>query len=463
MMATAIQSPATTMTIPLRKAPGPQGSLIFGSLLDMYRRGMLDFYLDSWRQHGEMVRLRMGPIVQHLLLRPEHIRHVLLTNWKNYCKGIGFRKLKTYLGNGLFVSEGKLWQRQRRLMQPFFSQRAVTGFADLILDATEKMLHRLAAPAASGAALEIGAEMMRLTTSIIARAMFGFDLDGQAEEAGRAFNFVLAFMGARSLSMIDVPLWIPTPQNRRCNHALRTINTFVDAIIANRRANPGAAGDLLAMLLRVRDEETGQGMTDQQVREEMMTIFFAGHETTALALTWTWYLLSQHPEVEARLHDELDRTLNGRPPTVADLPQLPYTLMVLQESMRIYPPVCIFVRDAIDADEIGGYHIPARSMIVLCPYLVHRHPDFWPDPEKFDPERFTPEHCAARADYAYFPFGGGARVCIGKPLAMLETQLVLATVAQRYRLRLVPGHPVQPRMAGTLHPSHGMPMTLHPR
>ncbi len=446
-----------------RIASGPRGSLIFGSLLDMYRRGMLTFYLDGWQQYGEIVRLRMGPLIQHLLVRPEYIRHVLATNWKNYCKGIGFRKLKRYLGNGLFVSEGTLWQRQRRLMQPFFCQRAVTGLAGLMVDATETMLHRWQAPADCGAALEIGAEMMRLTTSIIARAMFGFDLDGQAEEAGRAFNFVLEFMGARSLSPVDVPLFIPTRQNRRFKQALHTINTFVDAIIANRRADPDASSDLLAMLLRVRDEESGQGMTDQQVREEMMTIFFAGHETTALALTWTWYLLSQHPEVEERLHEELDCTLGGRPPTVADVPKLPYTLMVLQESMRLYPPVWIFVRDAIGADVIGGYHIPAKSMIVLSPYLVHRHPEFWPDPEKFDPERFTAPRCAARADYAYFPFGGGPRHCIGSHLALLETQLVLATVAQRYRLRLVPGHRVEPRMAGTLHPSHGMRMTLHPR
>jgi cytochrome P450 len=270
-------------------------------------------------------------------------------------------------------------------------------------------------------------------------------------------------MGARSLSPVDVPLCIPTRQNRRFKHALHTIHTFVDAIIANRRADPDASSDLLAMLLRVRDEASGQGMTDQQVREEMMTIFFAGHETTALALTWTWYLLSQHPEVEESLHKELDGTLGGRSPTAADVPKLPYTLMVLQESMRLYPPVWIFVRDAIGADVIGGCHIPAKSMIVLSPYLVHRHPEFWPDPEKFDPERFTAPRCAARADYAYFPFGGGPRYCVGSHLALLETQLVLATVAQRYRLGLVPGHLVEPRMAGTLHPSHGMQMTLHPR
>jgi len=217
------------------------------------------------------------------------------------------------------------------------------------------------------------------------------------------------------------------------------------------------------MLLAARDEETGEGMNDQQVRDEVMTLLLAGHETTSATLTWIWYLLSQHPEVEQRLHDEVDRVLGGQPPTVDRLDDLPYTRQVIQEAMRLYPPAFFVIRHAIADDEIGGYPVPANSLVLLMSHAVHRHPAFWEEPERFDPERFTPERSAGRPRFAYFPFGGGPRICIGNSFAMMEAQLVLATVAQRYCLRLLPGHPVELQVSLTTRPRHGLPMTLHPR
>src|SRR5258707_3735020 len=257
------------------------------------------------------------------------------------------------------------------------------------------------------------------------------------------------------------PLGIPTPRNRRMQLAIRALDQMVYRMIAERRMLQTDTGDLLSMLLLAEDEETGQGMNDRQVRDEILTLLLAGHETTANTLTWTWYLLSEYPEVERRLHAELNEVLGGRVPTVEDLPDLKYTRMVLEEALRLYPPAPLLSRKAIAADELQGYPIAANSMIMISPYATHRHPAFWEEPERFDPERFTPERSAARPAYAYFPFGGGPRICIGNHFAMMEAQLILSTVAQRYQLRLIPGHPVEPQMVVTLRPRYGLPMTIH--
>ncbi len=258
------------------------------------------------------------------------------------------------------------------------------------------------------------------------------------------------------------PLSVPTPRNLRMQRTIHTLDQLVYRMIAERRSRETERDDLLSMLLSAQDEETGQGMNDRQVRDEVMTLLLAGHETTANTLTWTWYLLSQSPEVERRLHAELNEVLDGRVPTVADLPELKYTRMVIEEALRLYPPTPLLSRKAIAGDEVQGYPIAANSMIMISPYAVHRHPALWEEPERFDPERFTPERAAARSAYAYFPFGGGPRICIGNNFAMMEAQLILSTVAQRYQLRLIPGHPVEPQMVVTLRPRYGLPMTLHP-
>jgi cytochrome P450 len=314
--------------------------------------------------------------------------------------------------------------------------------------------------------VDIPLEMTQLTLRIAGLTLFNLDLSNDADTVGHTFSRILPPLTKYSLVPFP-PLWVPTPGNRRLQAGIETLNHLVYSMISERRKqltdSDMETGDLLSMLLSARDEETGEGMSDQQVRDEVMTLLLAGHETTAATLIWTWYLLSEHPEVEQRLHEEVDRVLGGQHPTVERLGDLPYTRNVIQEAMRLYPPAFFIIRHAIADDEIGGYPVPANSLIFLMAHMVHRHPAFWEEPEHFDPDRFTPERSANRPRYAYIPFGGGPRLCIGNSLAMMEAQLVLATVAQRYCLRLVPGHPVEPHVLVTPHPRHGLPMTLHPR
>src|SRR6266699_5729559 len=285
--------------------------------------------------------------------------------------------------------------------------------------------------------------MVRLTLRIASQALFNIDLSDESCTVGQAVATVNKLLSEYLYAPFP-PLSIPTPRSRRLQAARRALDQVVRDIITRRRQQNSDTGDLLSMLLFARDEETGQGMNDQQVRDEVMTLLIAGHETVSTALTWTWYLITKHSEVERHLHAELNRVLGGQIPTVDHLAKLPYTRMVLEETLRLYPPAWVFGRKAVADDEIGGYFIPANSMIVLSPYITHRHPAFWDNPEVFEPERFTPERSASRPHYTYFPFGGGPRVCIGNNFALMEMQLILATVAQRYKLRLVPGHTVEP-------------------
>jgi cytochrome P450 len=305
--------------------------------------------------------------------------------------------------------------------------------------------------------------MMRLTLTIVCQTLFSSDISTEADEVGQALTTVLKHTIDRMQSLFDLAEILPLPENRRFYEALRTLDQVVYGMIKERRRSGRDTGDLLSMLVFARDEETGQSMSDKQLRDEVMTIFLAGHETTANALGWTWYLLSRHPEVTRRLEAELAEVLDGRTPTLDDLSKLNYTSMVIQEAMRLYPPAWIIGRNAVEADQIDGYDIPADSSIILSPYVTHRHPGFWDNPEGFDPERFSPQQTKDRPYFAYFPFGGGPRLCIGNNFALMEAKLVLATVAQRYRLELVPGHPVEPEPLVTLRPKYGLLMTLRPR
>jgi cytochrome P450 len=445
-----------------QNAPGPKGRPVVGSLPELRRQGQLPFFLEQWQRYGDTVRVRLGPYLMHMVIDPDDVHRVLVANNRNYEKGVGYRKLKLALGGGLFVSEGELWQRQRRLMQPPFTARGVTEFADTMTACTVQMLDRWH-DRPVGDVLDINQEMARLAMDIIATTMFDFRVGEEAFEAANAFRFVLEFMALRSITLVDVPLFVPTSSNRRFRQAMQILDAFTHRMIDERRNQATAPRDLLSMLLHARDDETGQGMSERQLRDEVITIFFAGHETTAQSLTWTMYLLSQNPDAERRLHEEVDHVLEGRLPTVDDLSRLPYTRMVVEESMRLYPPIVFFARDAIDDDRLGGYDVPAGSMIMLAQYITQRHPKYWEEPQRFDPERFSAERSADRPQYAWFPFGGGPRTCLGDKFAMLEMQLVLATIVGRYRLRLVPGHPVEPIAVGTLRPRYGMPMTLEPR
>jgi cytochrome P450 len=424
------------------------------------QRDPLGFLL-RMQKAGEVVRFRFLFSPAYLISHPESIKYVLQEQARNYNKDlITYKMFQPMLGQGLLINDGPSWLHQRRLMQPAFHRKRLTTYGTLMTDATVAMLERWQACSQRGMPLNMAEEMMRLTLRIVGQALFSLDLSQETSTIGSAVTTLLKLLGDYVFRPFP-PLGVPTPRNRRLQQAIHTLDQVVYRMIAEHRTREPEWRDLLSMLLSAQDEETGQGMNDRQVRDEVMTLLLAGHETTANTLTWTWYLLSQSPEIERRLHAELNEVLGGRVPGVADLPELKYTRMVLEEALRLYPPAPVLSRKAIADDELQGYPIAANSMILISPYATHRHPTFWEEPEQFDPERFTPERAAARPPYAYFPFGGGPRICIGNHFAMMEAQLILATVAQRYQLRLVPGHPVEPQMVVTLRPRYGLPMTIH--
>ncbi len=395
---------------------------------------------------------------------PASIQHVLQDNHRNYSKqSDAFRTIRWIAGNGLFTSDGDFWLRQRRLMQPAFHRQRIAGFGELMTTIAQTTVERWAPYARSGQPVEVGHEMMRLTLDVVTRALFQTSI-ARVDALGDAITVLLGDVTFRfDRPWYPVPWRVPTARNRHFQQARHTVDRIVQEIIDTRRRQRAAAadsGDLLDLLMDARDEESGQGMTDQQLRDEVVTLMIAGHETTANALTWTFYLLSKYPDAARRLRAELDTVLRGRLPTVADLPQLSFTRQVFEETLRLYPPVWITNRRALDEDEIGGYRIPAGADIGISPYVVHRDPAIWDNPEGFDPDRFTPARAASRPHYAYIPFGGGPRLCIGQGFAMTEAALVLATIAQRYALHLLPGYQVVPLAHATLRPAGGMPMVV---
>lgn len=449
--------PARTPT--LKVVSGPRGYPILGVLPQAWQNP-LQFLLGAARQYGDVVYLRLGFQRVYLISHPDHVKHVLQDNYRNYRKPTRVDKVKALFGEGVTVSEGDLWRRQRCLLEPAFHPQRIAALATVMTDETAAMLKRWCVFAERGQPLDIAAEMMRLTQGIAVKTLFSTDLGEEAEAIRDALTIALEHINRRAWAFIDLPGWLPTPRNRRFWRALRTLDKVVYRMIDERRHSEKDTGDLLSLLLQARDEETGEGMSDAEVRDQVMTLFIAGHEPTANALAWTWYLLSKHPGVERQLHAELMTVLGERIPTSQDLPHLAYTRMVIEEAMRLYPPTWLTARTPMEDDEIGGHHIPVNSVLLLSPYVTHRHPTFWENPEGFDPERFTPERSAGRPRYAYFPFGGGPRMCMGKGFALMEAQLIVAMVAETYRLHLVPGHPVEPQSSIALRPRHGVLMTL---
>jgi cytochrome P450 len=438
-------------------APLMEGHWFWGNLLER-REDPLGLFLRAHARHGERVRLRLGPVFTLLSLsNADDIKHVLVDHAARYHKGLNVRPLKVLLGEGLLTSEGDFWKRQRRLAQPAFHRERLAALVAQMAQATSQLLARWEARPA-GEALDLSAELMRLTLSIVARTLFSTDVTLAADRVGRALTVALEETNHRFLSFVRLPLRVPTPRNRAYAGAIRTLDAVVLDIIARRRRGETRGADVLGMLMEARDEDTGEGMSDAQLRDEVMTLFLAGHETTAVALTWTWYLLTQHPEAEARLREEVARVLGDRLPTAADLPRLQYTTRVLEESMRLYPPAWALGREALAPDVIGGEPVPARPtfLVVMLPYVLHRNPRYWPDPERFDPDRFTPERSQGRPRHAYLPFGAGQRQCIGNTFAMMEGTLTLAMMAQRFRLRLVPGQRVELEPLVTLRPRYGL-------
>ncbi len=443
-------------------APGPFGHPLFGSTPAL-RRAPLWTLMKSWREYGDIVRLRLGgPFIGHLLAHPDAVKVVLQDHQSNYGKVPWYNdKFKSLIGEGLFTSEGSLWLRQRRLAQPAFHRQRLAALGTIMTDTVEELLRRWEPELDSGRPLDVRAEMMRLAMSVVARALLGGDVSREAEAIGHAIDIAIDYTYERMQSYFDLPGRFPLPSTRRFERARAELDGIVYRIIAERRHSSEDRGDLLSMLLAARDEDTGEGMSDTQVHDEVMTIFLAGHETTAVALTWAWYILSRHPHIAERLRAELREVLGGHVPTVQDLPALKYTEMVMQETLRLYPPAWLMTRMPREDDEIGGYRIPARTPVYLCQYITHRHSAFWDNPEGVDPERFSPERSAGRPRWAYFPFGGGPRQCIGSAFALMEAQLALATIAQRCRLDLVPGQRIVLDPKITLRPRYGLLMTLH--
>lgn len=393
------------------------------------------------------------------------IKYVLIDNAANYQKTeITRRILEPGLGKGLITSEGETWRQHRRTMAPAFDHRSVASYTPVMTGAAEELIAEWGRVPA-GTSIDVSTAMMEVTLNIISRTMFSNDSDDIVTIMGRSAGRYQLEMRPNILDMMGWPKWLAALP--RFGVAKRTLGEFdrvIDRLIEERARDPGnGPKDLLARLIAARDEQTGGGMSAQEVRDQVITIFLAGHETTAMAMTWTWFLLSQHPAEEAKLHAELDAVLGGRVPNHDDLSKLTYTRMVVEEAMRIYPPVHTMARQAMADDTLVGRHIPKGSTVMIVPWLLHRHVKLWENPGRFDPERFSPERSSTRARFSYLPFGGGKRICIGAAFALAEATVLLATLAQRFSLRVVPGHPVEPQGLITLRARHGMKMLLTPR
>ncbi len=439
--------------------PGPKGHFLVGSLLE-FGKSPLTFLMDVANEHGDVVYFKIAAERVFLLRRPEHIQHVLQDNQMNYARGREYEALARVVGQSLLTTDRAEWKRLRRIAQPAFHRKRVEGFATTITHATQGMLDRWAPHADDKASFDIAPEMMGLTLHIIGLLMFSTDLSDGASEIGQAVTIALEHANMLMINPLSLPEKIPTPENVRFNRSIVVFDDLLYRLIRERRHSASTHPDLLGMLIEARDEETGEGLSDEQLRNEMLTFLLAGHETTSIALTWTLYALSKHPTVARRVQAEIETVLGARQPTVADTKALSYTNMVIDESMRLYPPVWGIGREAQADDEVGGYRIPKGGLVFLSPWVTQRTAEFWPNPEGFDPLRFTKEAAAARHKDAYFPFAAGPHKCIGIGLAMLELQLILPMILQRYRLDLLAGFEPGFDPQITLRPKRGMAMTL---
>lgn len=438
--------------------PGPKGHLLVGCLPE-FRRDMLGFLAACVRDYGDVVPIRVANRRLILLSHPDLIEEVLTARARHTTKTAILQMLRPVLGDGLLLSEGDSWLRQRRLMQPAFHRQRIAGYGDVMAGYAERGM----ADWRDGQTRDVHADMMAITQGIVAKTLFDADVSDDAFDVGHALHVLMEDFSRRRTALFALPRFVRTPARRRARAAVERLDRIVYDIIATRRASDEDRGDLLSILLAARDADDGSRMTDRQVRDEIMTLFLAGHETTAVSLSWTWYLLAQHPEVEATLAGELRSVLGGRPPTVADLPQLRYAEMVVMESMRLYPPAFTITRRVAEACEVGGHRIEAESTLIMSQWIVQRDARWFDAPEAFRPERWENDLAKRLPRYAYFPFGGGPRLCIGNTFAMMEATLLLATIAQRFRFRLAPGASVKPLLSVTLRPAAGVHMTLSAR
>ncbi|MGH9930626.1 MAG: cytochrome P450 [Pyrinomonadaceae bacterium] len=439
--------------------PGPRRIIPLLGLL-AYRKGPLPFFQNLAAQYGDISYFRLGPQGAFFLNNPDYIKDVLVTNHQRFHKGLALQRAKRLLGEGLLTSEDEFHRRQRRLAQPAFHRARVASYAAVMTDYASQARERWH----DRDTIDMSEEMMRLTLGIVGKTLCDADVVSEAKEVGEAMTVVMDIFNIITTPFFELLEKLPLPQLRRFDTAKARLDAIIYRLIEERRCSGKDRGDLLSMLLLAQDTEgDGGAMTDEQLRDEVMTIFLAGHETTANALTWTWYLLSQNPAAEAGLHEEIDRVLGGRLPAFDDVAQLKYTEMVLAESMRLYPPAWALGRLAMEDFEIGGYLVPKKSLVLMSQYVMHRDPRYFADPLRFDTERWTPEAREARPQFSYFPFGGGPRRCIGEGFAWMEGILLIATISQQWQMRLVPNHPVALKPVITLRPRHGMRMTVTKR
>ncbi len=437
--------------------PGPR-SRYPGHLALRFRRDLLGLMTELVAEHGDVVGLSVMGTQFVLVNHPDLIRDILVTHQRSFAKGQALERAREVLGTGLLTSEGEFHLRQRRLAQPAFHRDRIAAYATAMVHYAARWRDRWT----NGATVDMHDEMMHLTLAVVGKTLFDADVEAESREIGVALETVLT-----SFTSMMLPFWrlrarLPLPSSRRLARARARLDTTIFRMIADRRASGEDRGDLLSMLIRATDVDgDGTGMSDAQLRDEALTIFLAGHETTANALTWTWYLLSQHDAVAARLHAEVDAL--GGEPTFADLARLPYTRQVIAESMRLYPPAYAIGRRTLEPYACGAFALPAKTVVITSPYLQHHDARWFPDPERFEPDRWTPEQIALRPKFSYFPFGAGTRICIGEQFAWTEAMLMLATLAQQWRATLVPGHPVVLQPTITLRPKHGMRMHLHRR
>lgn len=454
----------TAATIKPATPPIPGPRLNPATLLGL-RRDPLGALVRLAREYGDVAGFALGRRRLVLLSHPEDIREVLVVNHQRFHKPEIGRDLpgsKSLLGNGLLRSESEFHRRQRRMIQPVFHRQRIAGYAATM----SRYAQATSARWQDGATLDMDAEMMRLTLAIVAKTLFDTDVEQGEAASVRAALTTAMRLGTRlgGSPLAGLRAHLPLPGNARLRAARAQLDATIFRIIAERRASGEDRGDLLSMLLLAQDDEgDGAGMSDEQLRDEAMTLFLAGHETTSNALTWAWMLLAQHSEVERRLHAELDAALAGRTPGADDVARLPYTEMVLTEAMRLYPPAWTIARRALADHPVREYVLPPHTMVVMSQYVVHHDPRWYPEPERFDPDRWTPEARAARPKFAYFPFGGGPRLCIGEPFAWMEGVLILATLAQRWQARLAPGQRIEPEPLITLRPRNGVRMMLSAR
>jgi cytochrome P450 len=433
--------------------PGPKGTLLAGNLRTFMTR-RLDFFLEIAREHGDLASIRFGRRRIFLASHPDLIEQVLVTDAKHYVKHFGARMYKPVLGNGLVTSEGDFWLRQRRLSQPAFQKSRILDYAPVMTDLTDRML----AGWKDGASVDVHVEFGALTSAIALKTLFGIEDAGDSATFRNALRLAFDLLSARFRTVFPIPSWVPTARNRQLTRAIQHLTATVDGFITQGRRR-ASGNDLLSRLVGAQDDD-GSRMTDRQLRDEAMTLYLAGHETTALTLTWSWYLLSQHPEVEAKLVAEWQEVLDRRSPTAADLARLPYTEAVVTEAMRVYPPVYLIGREATRDLELGGYRVKKGYTVFMSQWVSHRDSRYFSDPEAFRPERWLDGLAKRLPKYAYYPFGGGPRVCIGNAFAMMEAALILATVGQKYRFTYdgLEAPVLNPQI--TLLPKNGIQATL---